>query len=133
MIGRLAPQPGLVVVGEGYERWLAANEPRDPGGRGDARDVIVQMYTSGTTGVPKGVLTTHANLAVTAQTSAKIAIIQLIKDPLQIEMFAFVRKIELALKRKLGMSRFTFRFLCHTQGPFLSPAARIYCKNALTN
>ena len=65
--------PALIVVGEGYERWLAAHEPRDPGGRGDAGDVIVQMYTSGTTGVPKGVLTTHANLAVTAQTSLRWA------------------------------------------------------------
>ena len=51
----------------------AAHEPRDPGGRGEAGDVIVQMYTSGTTGVPKGVLTTHGNLAVTAQTSLRWA------------------------------------------------------------
>jgi acyl-CoA synthetase (AMP-forming)/AMP-acid ligase II len=71
VVERLSPEPGLVVVGEGYERWLAAHEPRDPGGRGDADDVIVQMYTSGTTGVPKGALTTHGNLAVTAQTSLR--------------------------------------------------------------
>ena len=71
VLQRLSPAPDLVVVGEGYERWLAAHEPFDPGARGDADDVIVQMYTSGTTGVPKGVLTTHANLAVTAQTSLR--------------------------------------------------------------
>ena len=63
----------LIVVGEGYERWLAAHEPRDPGGRGDAGDVIVQMYTSGTTGVPKGVLTTHAQPGRPAQTSPRWA------------------------------------------------------------
>jgi long-chain acyl-CoA synthetase len=73
VLGRLSPGPNLVVVGDEYERWLAAHEPRDPGGRGDAGDVIVQMYTSGTTGVPKGVLTTHANLAITAQTSLRWA------------------------------------------------------------
>ena len=71
VLQRLSPAPDLLVVGEGYEHWLAAHEPRDPGGRGDAGDVIVQMYTSGTTGVPKGVLTTHGNLAVTAQTSQR--------------------------------------------------------------
>jgi long-chain acyl-CoA synthetase len=70
---RLSPGPDLVVVGREYERWLAAHEPRDPGGRGEPGDVIVQMYTSGTTGVPKGVLTTHGNLAVTAQTSLRWA------------------------------------------------------------
>jgi long-chain acyl-CoA synthetase len=63
-----------VAGGEGsaaYEPWLAAHDPIDPGGRGEPDDVIVQMYTSGTTGVPKGVLTTHRNLAAAATTSSR--------------------------------------------------------------
>ena len=49
-------EPRLVRVASDYEPWLAEHEPTDPGGRGEAGDTIVQMYTSGTTGVPKGVL-----------------------------------------------------------------------------
>jgi long-chain acyl-CoA synthetase len=64
----LGPEQLVLVPGD-YERLLAAHPDEDPGGRGDSEDVVLQMYTSGTTGVPKGVLTTHRNLAACAETS----------------------------------------------------------------
>jgi len=75
LIGGASRPLGLRVVSAehpaAFEPWLAAHEPVDPGGRGEPEDAIVQMYTSGTTGVPKGVLTTHRNLAAAAATSSR--------------------------------------------------------------
>ena len=61
----------VVETGVEYEGRLAAHAATDPGHRGAPSDVSVQMYTSGTTGLPKGVLTTQRNLAA-AYLSAEV-------------------------------------------------------------
>ncbi len=43
----------------GYEEWLAASSPEEPDTFVDAADTWTFMYTSGTTGKPKGVVRTH--------------------------------------------------------------------------
>jgi long-chain acyl-CoA synthetase len=57
--------PGEVVLTGGeYERWLAAHPAVDPGFTGEPDDIVVQLYTSGTTGVAKGVQLDNANFSV---------------------------------------------------------------------
>jgi long-chain acyl-CoA synthetase len=52
----------VVIVGDAYERWIAEQPPDDPGHVARADDVGVQFYTSGTTGLPKGVMLAHRSL-----------------------------------------------------------------------
>jgi acyl-CoA synthetase (AMP-forming)/AMP-acid ligase II len=52
----------VVVMGKGgYAAWRDANAAEAPDLAYDPADVIVQMYTSGTTGLPKGVQLTNHN------------------------------------------------------------------------
>jgi acyl-CoA synthetase (AMP-forming)/AMP-acid ligase II len=50
-----------IVLGPDYEDWLAAQPPSDPGYEPAAGDVAIQLYTSGTTGLPKGAMLVNAN------------------------------------------------------------------------
>jgi long-chain acyl-CoA synthetase len=47
----------------GYEDWLADRSAADPGHQPEPSEVSLQLYTSGTTGVPKGVMLSNSNLA----------------------------------------------------------------------
>lgn len=59
----LVPDGPLVVeLGADYEQWLQPALEHD-GAQPD--DVVLQLYSSGTTGMPKGALLTHANLLFT--------------------------------------------------------------------
>ncbi len=51
-----------VGADEAYEGWLAPHDATDPGGSAHPNDVAMQLYTSGTTGLPKGVMLTNSNL-----------------------------------------------------------------------
>ena len=52
----------FIVVGRDYEDWVSSQSTTDPGVDAKPGDVAFQLYTSGTTGLPKGVMLTNNNL-----------------------------------------------------------------------
>lgn len=57
------PGTRVIMMGSEYESWRDAHDPEDPAAEQGPGDVAYQLYSSGTTGRPKGVQLTQANLA----------------------------------------------------------------------
>ena len=55
-----------------FRSWIAGFDPADDAVPASPGDVAVQLYTSGTTGHPKGALLTHGNLAASMSQGRKI-------------------------------------------------------------
>jgi acyl-CoA synthetase (AMP-forming)/AMP-acid ligase II len=54
-----------LLFGATYDAWRDAHPATDPGYRGAPDEVILLLYTSGTTGLPKGVMLTNEGMSYT--------------------------------------------------------------------
>jgi fatty-acyl-CoA synthase len=70
-LSRIAHElPQIVVFGEEYERMLAVASAAEPPEVADSEDGLVILYTSGTTGLPKGAVISQRAMVARAQIGA---------------------------------------------------------------
>lgn len=77
----------VVVLGPEYEAWVSKQSNADPGLGTDPEAVVLQLYSSGTTGLPKGIMLTSANLSWSPKMGAEYyemsaAAVNLVTSPL---------------------------------------------------
>jgi acyl-CoA synthetase (AMP-forming)/AMP-acid ligase II len=72
LAGRLRPPALVLTLDAAYRDWRDAQPADDPRLPASPDDVFVQMYTSGTTGLPKGVQLTHASYHASFDAMARL-------------------------------------------------------------
>ena len=77
IVGELDRVKTIIVIGghsnhDDYERWVNAQSATDPKAPTNSSDVAFQLYSSGTTGRPKGVMLTNDNFFALLPAAQKI-------------------------------------------------------------
>jgi len=70
LLAEAADGPTVIDLDQEYADWLGSQPATDPAVEPTCADIALQMYTSGTTGLPKGVLLSHESLCRAAALGA---------------------------------------------------------------